>query len=323
VLKKGAAAPKLARGVASALGWLPYEKAQKHIQALLGAAAPNLRRIGIAAGAVHRQLPERALGKALTDPDPLVRARACRAVGELGLVDFQHGVRKNLAFEHEDCRFWAHWTLALFGDKPAVAWLLAEAEGQGRHRERAMQLGLRCLEVRLAMRWQENLAAKPEQIRPAIQATGVIGVPDAVPSLIDLMKQPALARLAAEAFSLITGGDLERDNLKGEKPEDFEAGPTDNPEDEAVAMDPDEHLPWPNSVAVGKWWEAHRKEFSVRVRHLLGKPLSPEWLTQVLRIGRQRQRAMAALELAIAQPGQPLYEVRAPGFRQIRDLSAL
>jgi hypothetical protein len=30
----------------------------------------------------------------------------------------------------------------------------------------------------------------------------------------------------------------------------------------------------------------------------------------------QRQRAAAALELAILQPGQPLFEVRAPGFRQ-------
>ena len=34
------------------------------------------------------------------------------------------------------------------------------------------------------------------------------------------------------------------------------------------------------------------------------------------RIGRQRQRAAAALELAIRQPSQPLFEVRAPGFRQ-------
>jgi len=30
----------------------------------------------------------------------------------------------------------------------------------------------------------------------------------------------------------------------------------------------------------------------------------------------QRQRAAAVLEMAILQPGQPLFEVRAPGFRQ-------
>ena len=43
--------------------------------------------------------------------------------------------------------------------------------------------------------------------------------------------------------------------------------------------------------------------------------MSPDWLQDVLRNGRQRQRAAAALELALQQPGQPLFEVRAPGFR--------
>jgi hypothetical protein len=48
--------------------------------------------------------------------------------------------------------------------------------------------------------------------------------------------------------------------------------------------------------------------------------MSPEWLGQVLRDGYQRQRAAAALELAIRNPGQPLFEVRAPGSRQQRIL---
>ena len=41
-----------------------------------------------------------------------------------------------------------------------------------------------------------------------------------------------------------------------------------------------------------------------------------DWLKTVLRDGRQRQRAAAALELAIRQPGTPLFNVAAPGFRQ-------
>jgi uncharacterized protein (TIGR02270 family) len=316
ILKKGAAVPKLARGVASALGWLPYEKAQKHIQALIAAESPNLRRIGIAAGAIHRQLPEVVLGEALLDPDPLVRARACRAAGELGRADCQTGVRKNLTAEQEDCRFWAHWALALSGDPTTVPMLLAEAAGKGRHRERAMHLGLRRLEVRLATVWQKSLADDPQQVRLAIQAAGVIGAPEAVPWLIELMNNPVLARLAAEAFTLITGADLDRDHLRGEKPEGFEVGPTETPEDENVEMDPDEHLPWPDSRAVQIWWDAHRKEFTPLTRYLLGKPIALDWLPHVLRTGRQRQRAAAALELALLQPRQPLFEVRAPGFRQ-------
>jgi hypothetical protein len=40
-------------------------------------------------------------------------------------------------------------------------------------------------------------------------------------------------------------------------------------------------------------------------------------LKTVLRDGRQRQRAAAAVELAIRQSGTPLFNVKAPGFRQI------
>jgi hypothetical protein len=67
---------------------------------------------------------------------------------------------------------------------------------------------------------------------------------------------------------------------------------------------------------IQKWWTKNKSQFQNGTRYLLGKPMSIEWLQQVLRIGRQRQRAAAALELAIRQPGQPLFEVRAPGFRQ-------
>jgi hypothetical protein len=50
---------------------------------------------------------------------------------------------------------------------------------------------------------------------------------------------------------------------------------------------------------------------------LLGKPMTSDWLKMVLRDGRQRQRAAAALELAIREPSRGFFNVKAPGFRQI------
>ncbi|MBV8554404.1 MAG: hypothetical protein JO116_02485, partial [Planctomycetaceae bacterium] len=41
-----------------------------------------------------------------------------------------------------------------------------------------------------------------------------------------------------------------------------------------------------------------------------------ESLREALTKGYQRQRAAAAIELAILKPGRPLFEVRAPGWRQ-------
>ena len=135
------------------------------------------------------------------------------------------------------------------------------------------------------------------------------------------MGTPALARVAGEALSMITGTHIAYDMLEGEPPEGFEAGPTENPEDDDVAMDIDENLPWPDQVRISAWWSKHGSEFSPGTRYLVGKPISADWLTEVLKSGRQRQRAAAALELAILQPGKPLFNVRAPGFRQQRWLS--
>jgi uncharacterized protein (TIGR02270 family) len=129
------------------------------------------------------------------------------------------------------------------------------------------------------------------------------------------MAIPELARIAGEAFPMITGVDIAYEDLEGEWPKGFEAGPTENSEDENVAMDPDENLSWPNPEAIHAWWKNHQRQFQPRTRYLPGKPMNPAWPQDVLRNGRQRQRA-AALELAMRQPRQPFFEVRAPGFRQ-------
>jgi uncharacterized protein (TIGR02270 family) len=130
------------------------------------------------------------------------------------------------------------------------------------------------------------------------------------------MEIPVLARTAGEAFSMITGIDLAYADLEGECPEGFDAGPTENPEDEDVAMDPDEDLPWPAAQLVADWWSKNQARFRNGTRYLAGKPIATDNLRQVLRTGFQRQRAAAAIELTLLHPGQPLFEVRAPGYWQ-------
>ena len=103
---------------------------------------------------------------------------------------------------------------------------------------------------------------------------------------------------------------------KGEKPDGFEADPTENHEDEIVELDQDEDLPWPDVGLIEQWWGNNQGRFAAGTRYLCGEPMRVESLNQVLRTGRQRQRLAAVIELAIRQPCTPLFEVRAPGFRQ-------
>jgi uncharacterized protein (TIGR02270 family) len=315
ILNAAASSPELSKGIVSALGWLAFSQAKPHIDPLLASPSSTLRRIAIAASAICRHDPGRTLSDSLSDADPSLRARALRATGELGLESAGDSTR---LFDDPDerCRFWAAWSRALiFGDPDAVALLRAAADSGMPARNLALQTSIRRIPPDDACAWIDRLAADPKQIRTAIIAAGALGNPARIPWVMDFMNTPALARVAGEAFTTITGVDLALNDLERKKPEDFDFGPTENPEDEDVAMDPDDHLPWPDPSRISKWWTANGS-FPKGIRYLVGQPVSVEWARQVLRSGKQRQRAAAALELAILEPGQPLFNVAAPGFRQ-------
>ena len=316
VLDAGTVSLELCRGLISAIGWISYAEAERHVRQLLNGSPPALRRIGIAASAIHRRDPGQPLVDALDDDDLLLRARALRAVGELGRKDLLSSVQRNLTSEDEECRFSAAWSGALLGNPNSVPVLKAIAGLDVPYNEEAATLAFRRIDLPAALRWQRELAQNSETARLAVIGAGASGDPTLVPWLIEQMKTPELARVAGESFTMVTGVDIAYEDLEREWPQGFESGPTENPEDENVEMDPDENLPWPNPELIQKWWHNHRNNFQNGTRYLIGKPITEDWLQQVLRIGEQRQRAAAALELVLKRPGQPLFEVRAPGFRQ-------
>jgi uncharacterized protein (TIGR02270 family) len=317
VLGAASAKPASMRAAISALGWLSHEHISKYIETLCGGDQPSLRRAGIAAAAIHRRNPGPALVAAFGADNPTLRARAFRAAGELGFVDSHITLRANLKAKDPAVRFWAAWSNALLnGHKDAVGYLQNLAEAGGPFAERAARMAMRRLAPNDAKLWLRRLVKELGQKRIAAIAAGAFADPEAIPFLIDNIKVPELARVAGESFSLITGADIVYDKLEGQKPEGFEAGPNDNPEDENVAMDPDENLPWPDPPLVQKWWNARQGSLAKGTRYLLGQPITTESLRSALKNGYQRQRAAAAMELAILRPGRPLFEVRAPGCRQ-------
>jgi uncharacterized protein (TIGR02270 family) len=318
ILNIVAEGPALAAGLISALGWSAFAQAEGHARTLLAAESAVLRRVGLAAFTVHRQHPGEALRTAIHDSDPALQARALQAVGELGRLDLVSEADRALSSDNAEVRFWAAWSVALLNGSPsALSVLQTIAEASGPRQAGALRLAVRRLSPAEAKAWQKKLSPRSEALRPAIIAAGHLCDPELIPWLIAQMAPLPLARLAGEAFTMITGVDLAYQDLERKPPEDFNAGPTEDPKDENVDMDPDDNLPWLEPALVQKWWDKNRGQFQNGTRYLLGKPMTPEWLKTVLRDGRQRQRAAAAFELAIRNPGQPLFNVKAPGFRQI------
>jgi uncharacterized protein (TIGR02270 family) len=311
--------PPLEAGLISALGWVDGERAAAVTAPLLVAASATMRRIAISALAAHGRNPGAALTAACTQEDGPLRARALRAAGELGRIDLVEICRRAARDADQPCRAAAAQSLALLaGEGLGVLRELADLPGPWQ--EGALQIAARRIDHAGVVDWINADAERPERSRRAVRLAGMLGDPVAMPWLFAQMRVPSLARVAGASFTLITGLDLAAARMSGTAPEDVVAGPDDDPADPDVDLDPDEHLPWPHAERIEAWWAGHAGAFAVGARHLLGKPIAAAALADVLRTGAQPQRAAAALELSLLEPGRPLFDVRAPALRQLRAL---
>ena len=307
------------RAFVSALAWLPDKVVAGHMDHLLWAADPYRRRLGLAASVLHRCHLGRVLHQAIEHDDALV-ASACVRVRRRRTRPPRPGsvARTHLADESVACRDAAAWSIALLaGDATAVAAASQEIVAAADDRQGR---GLQLAPAESGYRGRHAMD-RPAQRRTAggasaVLGAGVLGLPDMIPWVLEMMRVPELARIAGEAFSMITGVDIAYQDLDGEWPAGFDAGPNDDPADDRVAMDIDENLPSPDAKKLADWWVKQRSQYTPQVRHLCGKPLTEEWIKHILREGNQRQRAAAALELAIRRPGQPLFDIPARASQQ-------
>jgi uncharacterized protein (TIGR02270 family) len=312
------------RGVASACGWVRREQLQGVVASLLVSDDPASRVVGLTACAMHRIDPGLRTGRWLCDGDARVRARALRAAGELGCQELRPVCLSALADEDEECRLWAAWSGVLVGDRASALAALAEtSDGAGPHRARAFILSLQALSTDWAHRILQGVARNPQRHRWLIKGGGIAGDPAYIPWLIAQMAPVATARLAGEAFSLITGADLSILHLAGAPPEDFESGPSQDADDPDVDMDPDDGLPWPDRERIECWWDVNQARFQPGTRYFMGTPVTREHGIHVLRTGYQRQRILAAHHLSLLDAGVPLFNTSAPAWRQQRLLAVL
>lgn len=318
------------RGVLSAFGWVSPASLRGITRPLLESDDPGQRSLGLEACAMHRVDPGEVLPAALSDLSvdaTALRTCAARAAAALGRVELsdacaaaagRHGVA-----DPAD-RFATARSGLLLGDRSGcVAVLHTLAGGSDPTREPALALLLKTGSPDESQAMLKALRKEPAATRTLFRAIGVSGDPHYVPWLVAYMHDVRLARLAGEAFSLITGLDLEAMHLDRPAPEDADFGPNDDPNDDAVAMDEDDGLPWPDHDKVADWWRANGSGFARGTRYFMGQPPSTVHCLSVLQTGFQRQRRHAAEYLCLLKPGTPLFNIAAPAWRQKRLLTQL
>ncbi|AUG02810.1 hypothetical protein CXQ81_20075 [Pseudomonas sp. 09C 129] len=304
------------RGYLMALGWLDWERVSPWIERMLASPEPLFRRLGLAACGMHRHDPGSALLAGLSHADPGVLARAARTAGELRRRDLMSAIRAHRQHQEAAPRFWANWATAQMGDEEALEPLRQFAEQAGEFQYRALCVWLAWQKREHSIAWIRQLMQNPGQRRIGIQAVGLLGDPVSVPWLIQQMGDLPHARVAGEAFSLMTGADLALLDLELQDLPDFDAGPNDDPEDANVAMDPDENLPWPDPPLIAAWWQAHAGDFQAGVGYVLGLRQSESSYRQALVQGQQRQRIAAACGIARLRPTEVLFPTSALAWRQ-------
>ena len=318
------AAPESRPGLISAFGWVSAQFLQGTIKNLLASFSAFQRQVGIAACAMHRLDPGAALDAAITDADALLRTQSLRVAGECGRRDLLNVCVKAMADEDAACRLWAACSSVLLGERSEAIGVLKDIALQaGPTRTLALRLVLKLVDAPRANELLKTLAKDAANIRLLIHGAGIAGGPYYVPWLIKQMEDLKLTRLAGESFSFISGLDLAYLDLDRKPPENFESGPNDNPDDPDVSMDPDDRLPWPDSVKIQAWWDANKPRFTDGVHYFMGAPVTREHCLHVLKEGYQRQRIAAAQYLCLLDPGTKLFPTSAPAWRQKRWLAKI
>jgi uncharacterized protein (TIGR02270 family) len=318
------AVPETSRGLTSAYGWLEPSQLHGMVAPLLHSTDPFRRMMGVAACAVHRVSAGTPGSERSFLVHPVVRARWFRSVGELGMLEAMPLCESGREDDDQTSRFWAAWAAVMLGSRGgALETVVKEGLAPGPNRARALRLALQAMSVPAAHGALQGVAGDPTALRWLIQGSGVTGDPGYAIWLIGHMANDQYARLAGEAFSLITGTDLAALDLERKPPEDFESVPNNNPDDANVDMDPDDGLPWPHPEKIKAWWAKNCGRFQPGTRYFMGQPVTREHCIEVLKNGYQRQRILAAHYLCLLDPGTPLFNTSAPAWRQQKLLAAM
>ena len=157
--------------------------------------------------------------------------------------------------------------------------------------------------------------------RDALWALGFAGDQESADVLVDATSDPAVAKLAGEGLSAVTGVAIEGSlatpgNTQG--PDNAEVADDDSP----PVVRPEDHLPLPNAAAVKQWWQHHKGQFPTGLRHIFGQPRTSQAIRAALATAPMWRREVMALELAAATNAAPVIDVKAWTRDQWRALGA-
>jgi uncharacterized protein (TIGR02270 family) len=313
-------------GLVAAMAWLPGRLVHSWIKKFLTSKDLNHKYLALAVCSARREDPREFLSAILQREDCIghlpLYTRALRLIGELKRFDLLHALRSGMESEDKDVVFWSTWSAILLGDKALATNLQSYVLTQNSQQIRAMALCFRVLPLETARSWISLLTKDPGNSRLVVIATAILGDPHAINWLIAQMRIPALTRLAGEAFTTITGIDLQDHKLALDELPDLDAQlPDDGAQNEEIGLSDDEYLPFPDVNKIAAVWQKYQQRYAPAQRYFMGQMISPgisasEHLRNIFSNGKQRHRQMASVELALLEPAHFLLNHAAKGLAE-------
>jgi len=311
------------KGLVSAIAWLPKVLINEWLQKFVFSKDLNHKHLALSICSVLRKNPGNILQELLEREDCLAHSglllRMLRLIGELKLYAFTNQCQKLIDHELPQIQFWANWSLVMLGEQKQVVNLIPFMKEESSFQLLAIDTVFNVLPINKARAWISQSVQQPEMMRTVIRATGILGDPHAMPWLIEKMNHFDTAKIAGEAFTLITGIDLERYELSIDLPEELAIIPNDEIEDDNVDLDEDENLPFPDVNKINHTWLRYRDRYKAGARYIMGievtdnNPATVAKLNAMLQQAGQRQRASLALTIALLDAQSVFINIKARG----------
>lgn len=246
----------------------------------------------------------------LHDPHPAIQSQLLHWLGEGGHEEHTHFIQQHYAHKNNHVAFAAARAGFLFKDPDAFQHIQQMALTTNPSMRDAIALlfvsqqDTARLQTWLTQLWDSDQVSQ----RAKIYAIAIAGLSTWVEPLLELMEDEHLARAAGEAFTLITGIDIEEAGLDDEEfcgdcalanAEQEEAHAAERKKDTLFASPWEEDLPMPDAEKMYVWWESQKGKSTDGDRYLAGHALSEESLKFVLNNGNQGQRHIAAQHLSL------------------------
>lgn len=283
-------------GLVSALGWLPADRVRPWVWSWIHSGEPAQEHLALCACSVRREDPREHLSRLLQNPANLsfvpLHARALRLIGELKRFDLLPYSQAARAAENPEIQFWSLWSGVLLGDTQAWSALQPLVMQPGPWQNAAVELAFRALPLDMGRAWISQMAQDANLRSQAIRAVGVLGDSQALPWLVQQMRDSAVAQMAGEAFTWMSGIDL------------ISAGLAMQAQPAAVEDGLANATPVPDVIAIEQLLPQVIQRMPRGARYFLGRILDEQHTREIYASGNQQQRSVAALELALMRSEQ-------------------